>query len=76
MFISSEKVKVMSINGVEELEYMDEQGEMEEGDFVVLEYPNGPTNGDEPDDDEYAQVPFFTFSFSFSITGTGSPTLN
>ncbi|XP_078172891.1 putative WD repeat-containing protein C2A9.03 [Carex rostrata] len=46
----------MSINGVEELEYMDEEGEIEEGDFVVLEYPNGPTNGDEPDDDEYAQL--------------------
>lgn len=48
----------MSINGVEELEYMDEEGEMEEGDFVVLEYPNGAGNGEEADD-EYAQVLFF-----------------
>lgn len=61
--ISSEKEKVMSTNGVEELEYMDEEGEMEEGDFVVLEYPNGPANGDEADD-EYAQV-FFFFLFHF-----------
>lgn len=67
MFISSEKVKVMSINGVEELEYMDEEGEMEEGDFVVLEYPNGPTNGDEPDDDEYAQVFFLPFPFPSQV---------
>lgn len=48
----------MSINGVEELGYMDEEGDIEEGDYVILEYPNGAADGEEPDD-EYAEVRIF-----------------
>ncbi|KAJ4755959.1 Transducin/WD40 repeat-like superfamily protein [Rhynchospora pubera] len=45
----------MSLNGVEELGYIDEEGEIEEGEFVDVEYPNGGMNGEE-EDDEYAQL--------------------